>query len=99
MGAAGKTAEALVIAERLVEAAGSNYVSPYFIGMSLLGAGDIERAFHYFEAAQAEKSPWMVWWGTEPKLDRIKTDDRYWNILRQTNNPIIDLLERPIAAE
>ena len=99
LGAAGKTAEALVIAERLVEAARSNYVSPYFIGMSLLGAGDSERAFHYFEAAQAEKSPWMVWWGTEPKLDRIKTDDRYWNILRQTNNPIIDLLERPIAAE
>jgi hypothetical protein len=62
--------------------------------MSLLGAGEIDRAFAEFEKAQAEKSAWLVWWGTEPKLDRVRDDERYWNILRETKNPIIDILRR-----
>jgi TolB-like protein/Tfp pilus assembly protein PilF len=91
LNAAGENEEALAIADGILEQSRSTYISPYFIGMSLLGAGDLDRAFVEFEKAQAEKSAWLVWWGTEPKLDRAKSDERYWKILRETKNPIINL--------
>jgi eukaryotic-like serine/threonine-protein kinase len=93
LSAAGENKESLAIAEELVQQSHLAYVSPYFIGMSLLGAGEIDRAFIDFEKAQAEKSAWLVWWGTEPKLDRVRNDERYWKILRETKNPIIDIIK------
>jgi TolB-like protein/Flp pilus assembly protein TadD len=93
--AAGEIAEARSIADQLVETSKQTYVSPFFVGMSLLGAGEVDHAFEFFRAAQAEKSAWMVWWGTEPKLDGIRSDERYWELLRESGNPIIDILERP----
>jgi serine/threonine protein kinase/Flp pilus assembly protein TadD len=96
---AGENAEALEIADSLVADSMEQYVSPYFIGMSLLGAGDVDRAFDFFEMAQTEKSAWMVWWATEPKLNSVRRDDRYWHILRKTGNPIIEQLERRAAPE
>ena len=95
---AGDTSEALAIADKLVKASEQTYVSPYFVGMTLLGAGDVDRAFKFFETAQAEKSAWMVWWGTEPKLNRIRDDERYWKILESSRNPIINILRNERAA-
>lgn len=67
------------------------YVPPYFLGMSYLAIGDSDRAFDYFEAARIEKSPWVMWFGTEPKLDPIRHDPRYLSLVRRSNNPIVDL--------
>ena len=66
--------------------------------MTLLGAGDVDRAFEFFAAAQAEKSAWMVWWGTEPKVESVRDDERYWKILEASGNPIINILEKERAA-
>ena len=98
LSAAGKTAEAKEVADRLAEMSKTAYVSPYFVGMCLLGAGETDRAFEFFEAAQAEKSAWMVWWGTDAKLDRIRHDERYWKILEASGNPIISILQKEQAA-
>jgi hypothetical protein len=98
LAASGDTTGALSVADRLVKASASTYVSPFFVGMSLLAAGDVDRAFEFFDAAQAEKSAWMVWWGTEPKLDRVNDDERYWKLLESTGNPIINILEKQRAA-
>jgi serine/threonine protein kinase/Tfp pilus assembly protein PilF len=91
--AAGRKSEALEVAEKLVERSRSDYMSPYFVGTSLLGAGEVDRAFVEFEKAQEEKSAWLVWWGTEPKLKCVRNDERYWSILRETKNPIIETLK------
>ncbi len=72
----------------------SEYVSPYFLGMSHVALSDIDEAFDYLERARIEKSAWVAWYGTEPKLDRIRTDDRYWDLLAKTNNPIIDEIRK-----
>ena len=69
-------------------------ISPFFLGMSLLAAGSVDRAFEEFRKGQQERSPWMVWWGTEPKLKTMHDDERYWKILEATNNPIIDLIRK-----
>ena len=31
----------------------------------------------------------MIWFGTDIKLDPLRNDKRYFEILRKTNNPII----------
>jgi serine/threonine protein kinase/Tfp pilus assembly protein PilF len=94
LSATGQSIESLEAAEKLVTRASKEYIPPYFVGMSLLAAGETDRAFEFFEAAQTEKTAWMVWWGTEPKLDRAKDDPRYWSILERSRNPILKTLEQ-----
>jgi tetratricopeptide (TPR) repeat protein len=71
-------------------AAQTSYVTPYFLGMAHIAIGSIDKAFDYFEAARLERSAWTIWFGTEPKLDPVRNDERYLRLLRATNNPIID---------
>lgn len=84
----GETEEARQLTEKWTKAAESIYIPPYFLGMSYLAVGDLETAFAYFHQAQAEFSPWMIWFGTEPKLDPIRGYARYRALLRETRNPI-----------
>ena len=58
--------------------------------MAHLAIGSVDKAFDYFEAARLERSAWTIWFGTEPKLDPVRNDERYLRLLRATNNPIID---------
>ena len=90
--ASGRSDEAIALANELYEESQTSYVSPYFVGMSLLGAGETDRAFKEFTKAQDEKSPWMVWWASEPKLTPYHNDDRFWTILKQSENPIAEIL-------
>jgi hypothetical protein len=64
------------------------------MAMCYLSVGEIDRAFECFETDFAEKDMWIIWWGTEPKLDSIRSDSRYHELLRRTTNPIIRLLEK-----
>jgi serine/threonine protein kinase/Flp pilus assembly protein TadD len=93
LAAGGEKEEARTLAESLAEESKEHYVPPYFVGMSFLAAGEIDRAFEEFEKTQAEKSAWLIWWATEPKLKTIRSDDRYWNILEATGNPIINAMK------
>jgi len=95
LAAVGQTEEALSLANQLVAMSETQYVSPYFVGMSLLGAGDTDRAFDFFNKALAENSAWLIWWGTEPDLKRVHNDNRFWKILEAMNNPIAHIIDRP----
>ena len=78
------------ILDRLHEVEREAYLKPYFLAMAYVSAGDHDRAFEYFHKAVNERNEWMVWFGTDPKLDPIRNDRRYLEILRQTRNPISD---------
>lgn len=67
----------------------SQYIAPYFLGMSRSAVGDTDRALEYFQKAQEEKSAWVIWYGTEPKLDTLRGDPRFLEILKRSGNPII----------
>ena len=70
----------------------TEYVPPYFIAMANIAIGNIDKAFEYLVAANEEKSAWVLWYGTEPKMDAIRKDPRYMGLLRSTRNPIIEKL-------
>lgn len=84
----GETDELLGVIDHMTERAAREYVPPYFLAMAHFAAGNLSDAFDLFAKAQEEKSAWMLWFGTEPLLDRVRDDERYRSILRKTNNPI-----------
>jgi serine/threonine protein kinase/Tfp pilus assembly protein PilF len=90
----GEIGEAKDIAHGLAAAASSAYVSPYFVAMSMFAAGDADSGFDWLGKAQEERSAWLLWLGTEPKLDGIRKNERYWKMLEATGNPIINVLKR-----
>lgn len=73
-------------------------MKPYFLAMAYVAAGDHDKAFEWFDRAVEERNEWLVWFGVDPKLDVIRDDPRYRNLLERTNNPIL-IGGRPTTAE
>jgi serine/threonine protein kinase/Tfp pilus assembly protein PilF len=73
----GQLDEAREIVRKLDAAARKSYVGKYFLAMSHLAIGETEIAFEYLEGAIDEKNHWLLWLGTEPKLDSIRGDERF----------------------
>ncbi|HEX6125095.1 MAG TPA: hypothetical protein VFZ23_06945, partial [Pyrinomonadaceae bacterium] len=86
----GDMTSAQKILDKMVDISTKKYVKPYFIAMCYVAVRDYDSAFQWFERAVAEGNEWMIWFGTEPKLDPLRKDPRYWTILRSTNNPLAD---------
>ena len=86
--AAGEREEAERLREKLVTTAATGYVKNYFLGLAHLALGDHESALTWVEKAAAERDPWLVWFGTEPKLDPLRNHPRFIELFRSTNNPL-----------
>lgn len=89
--ASGDMESARKILDKMLETEKRRHVKPYFIAMCYVAVGEHDKAFEYFERAVQERNEWLIWFGTEPKLDPIRNDERYGKILRATNNPLADL--------
>jgi tetratricopeptide (TPR) repeat protein len=85
----GRTEAARKVLDEVLSLAASAYVKPYFVAMACVALGEIELAFEWFERAIEGRDDWMIWFGTDVKLDALRADARYFEILRKTNNPII----------
>lgn len=66
------------------------YVPPFFIGMSNLAIGDLEKAFHHLNLAREEYSAWTIWYGTDPKFDPVRGDARYRELIETMDGPFRD---------
>ncbi|PYS99008.1 MAG: hypothetical protein DMF63_13120 [Acidobacteria bacterium] len=86
--ASGDIESAQKILDKILITKDQRHVKPYFIAMCYLAVGDHEKAFEWFDTAVEEKNEWMIWFGTEPKLDPIRKDPRYKKLLAATNNPL-----------
>jgi hypothetical protein len=53
----------------------------------------LSRGLDYLESATSEMSAWVVWLGTEPKLDVVKSEPRFKALLLKTGNPIVERLK------
>lgn len=91
--------EARIVFNEILTAAENGYVKPYFIAMACVALGEIDSAFEWFEKSVEARDEWMTWFGTEPKLDELRKDSRYFEILKKTNNPIIAYQSRPSTGE
>jgi serine/threonine-protein kinase len=74
--------EALKVLEKLNELAKERYVSPYNIALLHLGLGDKDQAFDWLQKAAQDHSEWFAYLKVDPRLEPIRTDPRYLNLLR-----------------
>jgi TolB-like protein/Tfp pilus assembly protein PilF len=77
LAAAGRTADAHQVLLELMRLLESKHVSAYGIAIVHIGLGDKEQAFDWLERAFAERSHFMPLTTIDPRLDCLRTDRRY----------------------
>lgn len=72
---------------QLRELSTGTYVSPYFIAAIYAGLDDKEQAFDWLERAYWERSSWLLYLLAEPRLDGLRSDPRFQDLLHRMNFP------------
>lgn len=79
----GKKDEAQKALQKLRELSTRMYVSPYDVALVHIGLGEMDRAFELLEEAYKEKSVWLVRLNVDLRLDSIRSDPRFTNLVRR----------------
>ena len=82
-GIAGKAAEACAVYEELKARAERAYVPAYDIALVCTGMGWNDQALEYLARAQQERSGWMTYLKVDPRLDPLRGDARFIDLLRR----------------
>jgi tetratricopeptide (TPR) repeat protein len=85
--AAGYPDEAKKVLEQLKELTKQQYVMPYFVGRIYAALGKKDEAFQWLEIAYRGRAEWMVLLKTDPRLDVVRSDPRFDDLLRRMNFP------------
>ena len=56
---------------------GEQYVSPYELGLIHEALGNRAEAFRYWEAAFAQRSPWLVYLANDSRLMHLRGDPQF----------------------
>jgi TolB-like protein/DNA-binding winged helix-turn-helix (wHTH) protein/Tfp pilus assembly protein PilF len=82
----GKKAKAEKILNALKQKITGNNLS-YQIADVYIGLGQQDQAFEWLEKAYEDRSGWLTWIAIEPKLDPLRSDPRFADLLRRMNLP------------
>jgi len=82
-GIAGKADEACVVYEELKARAERAYVPAYDIALVCTGMGWNDQALEYLARAHQERSGWMTYLKVDPRLDPLRHDTRFVDLLRR----------------
>lgn len=81
--ASGRTGEAREILERLLKAPSGSYVSPCDLAVIYTALGEHDRAFEWLGRACEERDEWIVYVKVNPRLDPLRSDDRFGELVRR----------------
>ena len=84
---AGKRSEAQKVLATLKANMDRRYVCPYELGTISLGLGQKDEAFQWFEKGYQVRSVCMPILWTDPRLDSIRSDPRYQDLVRRLKFP------------
>jgi len=86
LGVSGARAEAKKVLHEMRAPSQRRYIAPMYIAMVYEGLGERDQALQWFERACAERAinPWIL---RDPRLDRIRTEPRFKNLMRQMGLP------------
>jgi serine/threonine protein kinase/tetratricopeptide (TPR) repeat protein len=79
----GRRTEALEILTQLKEMRAKRYVSPYGIASIHACLGDVDAAIEWLETAHAEHDQTLVWLKVHPRLDGLRADPRFQDLVRR----------------
>ncbi|MEE9263182.1 MAG: protein kinase [Vicinamibacteria bacterium] len=80
---AGNEDEARTILDRLEQESATRHVSAYHVAVIYAALGDTDRAFERLEGAFEERSPWIGYMKVDPRVDPLRSDPRFDELLRK----------------
>ena len=83
--AAGRKKEARAVLEKLSALAKQRYVASYPVAVVYAALGDKEQALARLERAYDEGDSWMDYLGVDPRLDPLRSDPRFVDLMRRMN--------------
>jgi TolB-like protein/tetratricopeptide (TPR) repeat protein len=83
----GERSEALALLDELSARAARGYVSPYCVALLHVGQGDAASALGCLQRGLEAHDFWLVWMAREPRLDGLRGDPRFDDILAQIGLP------------
>ena len=89
--AAGNVTEARRILAELIDARATRVVSAWGIGAVHASLGDVDEAFRWLEIAVQERASGLILLRVHPRLDPIRSDPRYWPLVRRVGLDDSDL--------
>jgi serine/threonine-protein kinase len=84
---AGRKKEARAVLDKLNALARQRYVASYPVAAVYAALGDKEQALARLERAYDEGDSWMDYLGVDPRLDSLRSDPRFVNLMRRMNLP------------
>ncbi len=81
-GTSGKTDAARAVYQQLRTRAEQAYVPAYDIALVCTGLGWHDQALDYLARARLERSGWMTYLNVDPRLDPLRSDTRFVDMLR-----------------
>jgi TolB-like protein/DNA-binding winged helix-turn-helix (wHTH) protein/Flp pilus assembly protein TadD len=85
--AAGRPAEARKITEEMVKLSAKRYVCAYEVATTYAGLRDRESAFLWLRKSLDERADCSPWIAADPKLDSLRSDPRFQDLLRRLGLP------------
>ena len=79
----GRREEARQTLARLTEMSKHAYISPFWPAIVCLGLNERDASLEWLEKAYAERDVWLVWLKVDPRLDPLRSDARFVNLLRR----------------
>ncbi len=80
---AGRRKEAEMLLRQMTERAKHAYVSAFHIAIICAGLGQKDQALAWLEKGYQERSAGMVWLKVDPRLDVLRSDPRFQDLLRR----------------
>lgn len=80
---AGNRREAEKILQTLSDRAKKSYVSPFDLALIYAALGEKDKAFALLDKAVAERSTFLVYTKWEPRLDPLRSDPRFQDLLKR----------------
>jgi hypothetical protein len=84
---AGKRSDAQGVLQTLLARAKQSYASPFDIALVYTALGDKDAAFAWLDKAMKDHSTWLVYSKWEPRLDPLRSDPRFQDLLRRIGLP------------
>jgi tetratricopeptide (TPR) repeat protein len=84
---AGNRQEAEGVLQTLADRAEKSYVSPFDLALIHAALGEKDKAFELLDKAVAQRSTFLVYSKSEPRLDPLRSDPRFKQMLTQIGLP------------
>jgi len=79
--ASGKTTDARTTLAEMHRLSTQRYVTPYGMALIHAGLGETSEALAWLERALEDRSHWLVWLTLDPRLQSLRADSRYGDLL------------------